>query len=332
MAAAFPHFTPEGVIPAVLLPFLDDFSIDEASFRQHLRDVAAVRGLAALTVNAHSTEVATCSFDEQTRVLATTMDEVGDVLPVVAGVASESTLQAKKIAKMSADAGASALLVFPPRVFFEGAMHRPAMILDYYRNIAEVTDLPLILFQFPAGKGGATPLTTLAQLAEEMPSLQAIKDYANDPVTVERNYRFLHALPRPIKVLSTHTAWLMGSLVLGCDGLLSGSGSTIAALQVELFEAIKRGDLFAAQAVNDRMYHVTRLFYADPFCDMHNRMKHAQVLLGRLPSALPRQPLLPLEQSEIDRIAEGLTAAGLMPTTASPSDQGVAAARQTVAA
>lgn len=330
MAAAFPDFTPQGVIPAVLLPFLDDFSIDEISFRKHLRDVAGVRGLAALTVNAHSTEVATCSFDEQTRVLATTMDEVGSNLPIVAGVASESTLNAQRIAKMSAEAGASALLVFPPRVFFEGAMHRPSMILDYYRSIADVTDLPLILFQFPVGKGGATPLVTLAQLADELPSLHAIKDYANDPVTVERNYRFLNSLPRPIKVLSTHTAWLMGSMVLGCDGILSGSGSTIAALQVELFEAVKRGDLFAAQGVNDRMHHLTRLFYADPFCDMHNRMKHAQVLLGKLPSALPRQPLLPLEQAEINRIADGLVAAGLMPGKG--SEQAVSDARQKASA
>jgi 4-hydroxy-tetrahydrodipicolinate synthase len=32
-------FVPQGVIPAVLLPFHEDFSIDERSFRSHLRDV-----------------------------------------------------------------------------------------------------------------------------------------------------------------------------------------------------------------------------------------------------------------------------------------------------
>ena len=38
-----PHYIPHGVIPAVLLPFNDDLSIDEKSFRGHLRDVAAVK-------------------------------------------------------------------------------------------------------------------------------------------------------------------------------------------------------------------------------------------------------------------------------------------------
>ena len=56
-----PDFVPQGVIPAVLLPFHEDLSIDEASFRAHLRDVGSVQGLSAITINAHSTEVASCT-------------------------------------------------------------------------------------------------------------------------------------------------------------------------------------------------------------------------------------------------------------------------------
>ena len=70
-------YVPHGVIPAVLLPFAEDLTIDERSFRQHLRDVAATPGLSAVTVNAHSTEVASCIFDEQRRVLDITQDEIG---------------------------------------------------------------------------------------------------------------------------------------------------------------------------------------------------------------------------------------------------------------
>ena len=44
------HYVPHGVIPAVLLPFNDDLSIDEKSFRSHLRDVVATKGLSAITI------------------------------------------------------------------------------------------------------------------------------------------------------------------------------------------------------------------------------------------------------------------------------------------
>ncbi len=40
----FRDYEPRGLIPACLLPFHDDFSIDEAGYRKHLRDVAAVLG------------------------------------------------------------------------------------------------------------------------------------------------------------------------------------------------------------------------------------------------------------------------------------------------
>ena len=110
-------YVPHGVIPAVLLPFHDDLSIDEKSFRSHLRDVAAVKGLSAITINAHSTEVASCTFDEQRRVLDIAQDEIGGRLPIVNGIWADGSLEAARIARMANDGGASALLVFPPAPF-----------------------------------------------------------------------------------------------------------------------------------------------------------------------------------------------------------------------
>ena len=47
------------------------------------------------------------------------------------------------------------------------------------------------------------------------------------------------------------------------------------------------------------------MFYADPFVDMHNRMKEALVLLGKLPRAVVRPPLVKIERAEIARIRAG---------------------------
>src|ERR1700684_330053 len=106
------NYLPNGVIPAILLPFNDDLSIDERSSRSHIRDVAATEGLSALTINAHSTEVASCSFEEQRRVLDIAQDEIGSRLPIVNGIWADGSLEAARIARMAEDGGASALLVF----------------------------------------------------------------------------------------------------------------------------------------------------------------------------------------------------------------------------
>jgi 4-hydroxy-tetrahydrodipicolinate synthase len=101
-------------------------------------------------------------------------------------------------------------------------------------------------------------------------------------------------------------------LVLGCNGLLSGSGSVIANLQAQLFEAVQSKDLARAQSIHNRIYHTAEVFYADPFVDMHNRMKEALVLLGKIPRAVVRPPLTKISEPEIQRIKQALIAAGLM--------------------
>jgi 4-hydroxy-tetrahydrodipicolinate synthase len=298
------------VIPAVLLPFEADLSIDEASFRKHLRDVAGVEGLSAITVNAHSTEVASCSFEEQERVLAIAADEIGDRLPLINGVWADGSIEAARIARMATQGGASALLVFPPAPFTLG--QSPAMALMHFKRIAEASDLPLIVFQYPLATGQGYPKDTLLRLCEEVPTIRAIKDWIGSVPHHEWHVRTLQSLARPVNVLTTHSAWLLSSLVLGCNGLLSGSGSVIADLQARLFRVVQGNDLAEAKCLNERIEPIARVFYADPFVDMHNRMKEALVLLGKLPRAVVRPPLVKIERAEIMRIRQALIEAGLL--------------------
>ncbi|HXF86888.1 MAG TPA: dihydrodipicolinate synthase family protein [Xanthobacteraceae bacterium] len=304
------NFVPHGVIPAVILPFNDDFSIDEKSFRKHLRDVAATEGISAVTVNAHSTEVSSCTVEEQLRVLEIAQDEIGDRLPIVNGIWADGSLEAARLAKMATQGGASALLVFPPAPFTLG--QSPAMALAHFSRIAEATDLPLIAFQYPLATGQGYPNETLLRMVEDVPSIRAIKDWASTVQQHEWHVRTLQALPRPVNVLSTQSSWLFSSLVLGCRGLLSGSGSVIPDLQAALFRAVQSNDLAQARSTWDRISPLARVFYAQPWADMHNRMKEALLLLGRLPRAVVRPPLVKLDPVEIEGIRAALAEAGLL--------------------
>ncbi len=304
-------FVPHGVIPAVILPFNEDLSIDEANFRRHLRDVAATDGISAITINAHSTEVASCTFEEQKRVHAIAQDEIGTKLPIVHGIWADGSLEAARIARAATEGGASALLVFPPAPFTLG--QNAAMAIEHFKRIADASDLPIIAFQYPLATGQGYPGDTLLRMIEEVPTIRAIKDWAGTPQQHEWHVRTLQSLPRPVTVLSTQSSWLMASLTFGCNGLLSGSGSVIPDLQAQLFKAVQAGDLKAAQAINDRIYPLARVFYAQPWVDMHNRMKEALVLLGRQPRAVVRPPLVKIERAEIERIRQALVQAGLLP-------------------
>src|SRR5262249_16591917 len=153
-------------------------------------------------VNGHASEVSSCNFEEQEQVLALTMDEVGDKVPVINGVYADGSLEAARIAKMSERGGASALLVFPPGPFSKAVQVRGEMALSHYRHVAAAPSLPLIIFQYPMASGMGYRHETLQRLIEEIPSICAMKDNCSEPSYHEQTVRmFQRGGARPFTVL-----------------------------------------------------------------------------------------------------------------------------------
>ena len=300
-----------GVMPANILPFKADLTVDEPAYRRHLRWLADTRGVTGIVANGHAAEVSSLTREERKRTLAVALDEVAGVCPVIAGVYADGTLEAVELAKDAKALGAAGVLVFPPTIFMWGAELKPDMVLRHFSEIAAGTDLPIIVFEYPPASGIGYAPETLARLAA-IPQVAAVKDWSNDIVALERNLRALRATRRPVALLSSFTMSLMASFLLGADGAISGMGSVTADLQAEMFEACQKGDLEGAHRINDRLDPLVRVFYAPPFVDMHNRMKEALVLLGRIPAAHVRPPLTPVSEVEREGIRAALVAAGLL--------------------
>ena len=296
----------EGVIPATLLAFDTDFQINELASRKHIKDCAATNGISAVTVNGHSSEIHACNFEEQKRILNFSLEEVGDRVPIINGVYADGSIEAAKIAKMSDSNGASALLCFPPQSMAMGGHLRPEMALEHFKRIADATDLPLICFNYPSAGNLTYPFDTLLKLFETVPTIKAIKDWSNDPMLHEKHIKTFQSLSKPVNVLTTHSSWLMSSLVMGAKGLLSGAGSVIASLQVAMFIAVKNKDLETAQKINDQIFPLAQAFYSPPFLDMHNRMKEVLVLTGKMDEAIVRPPLMKLSPIEIDKLKKAV--------------------------
>ena len=298
-----------GIMPANILPFAADLSIDEPAYRRHLRWLADTPGVTGIVANGHAAEVASLSREERKRALAIALDEIAGACPIVAGVYTDGTAEAVELARDAKAAGAAGVLLFPPTLFMWGAQLKPDMVIRHYSDVAAV-GLPIVAFEYPPACGIGYAPETLARLAE-IPEVIAIKDWSNDIVAFEANLRALRAMGRPVALLSSFTMSLMATFLLGADGAISGMGSVTADLQAELFAACQKGDVEGARRINDRLEPLVRVFYAPPFVDMHNRMKEALVLLGRIPAAHVRPPLTPIPAAEREAIRQALKAAGL---------------------
>ncbi|HEY4907992.1 MAG TPA: dihydrodipicolinate synthase family protein [Methylomirabilota bacterium] len=300
-----------GCIPANLLPFTADLQIDVPAYKQHLRWLADAKGVTAIVANGHAAEVSSLSREERKRALALAFEEVGDKVPLIAGVYSDGTHEAIELARDAQAAGATGLLVFPPTIFMWGAQVKPDMVLRHFSALADAVDLPLIVFEYPPASGMGYSPETLAELCK-IPTVVGVKDWSNDIVAYERNLRALRASGRPVAMLSSFTMSLMATFLLGADGCISGMGSVAADLQAELFAAAGAGNLAEAHRVNGRLTPLVNVFYAPPFVDMHNRMKEALAILGRIPAAHVRPPLTPVSDDERHRIRLALRASGLL--------------------
>ena len=299
-----------GCIPANLLPFTADLQINVPAYKQHLRWLADAKGVTAIVANGHAAEVSSLSREERQRALALALEEVGDHLPIIAGVYADGTQEAITLARDAKAAGAQGLLVFPPTIFMWGAQVKPEMVLRHFSTLADAIDLPLIVFEYPPVSGLGYSPETLSELCK-IPSVVGVKDWSNDIVAYEKNLRALRTSGRPVAMLSSFTMSLMASFLLGSDGCISGMGSVAADLQAALYAAVTTGNLAEAQRINERLAPLVNVFYAPPFVDMHNRMKEALALLGRIPSAHVRPPLTAVSDDERHRIRLALRAADL---------------------
>jgi 4-hydroxy-tetrahydrodipicolinate synthase len=206
--------------------------------------------------------------------------------------------------------GAAGILVAPPSLFAWGANLRPEMAYGHFARIADAADLPMVIFEYPPSQGwGYTPEVLLKLI--EIDRVIGIKEWSLDILTFERNLRAVRSSGRPVAVMSSFTNSLFASYTLGADGSISGMGSVAVDLQVQLFDAVQRGDFAHARALHERHVVLTDVFYAPPFVDAHNRMKEALAMLGRIDRAIVRPPLQPIPAAERERIREALVEAGL---------------------
>lgn len=295
------EFYPTGVMPACLLPLQAEGEIHYPALVSHLASLSGIPGVTGIVVNGHASEVHACSGDERRKIADLALESIGDVTPVICGIYAESNAEAVRSAKEAAASGAHALLLFPPNSLIFGGNARSEMAMSFVADVANATDLPIILFQFPSWTNLQYDFDTLTTLCETIDRIVAIKDLCSDPRLHERQINALHSLARPVNVLTTHSMWLAASLTMGARGVISGAGSVIADRQVALADAIASSDASVGRLVRE-MHVLVEALYGNPYVNWQARMKDILHRFGMIPSAHIRAPLAPITAQDRARM------------------------------
>ena len=298
-----------GVIPANILPFDLDLRIDEPAYRDHLDSLVTVEGVSGITCNGHAAEVSSLDHSERQRVLQIAVETVAGRVPVISGLFADDEPDALDQARSAVSVGADALLVFPPE--FLRYCEDPDLPRQYFALLAQEVPVPLVAFMYPTFTGLDYAPGQLEAICA-VDSVVAVKDWSLDIARYERNLEIARSAPHPVSLLSSFSTHLLPSLMVGGDGILSGHGSVIAPLQVELYQAVGRGDLEAARRVYARIQKLTRVVYRSPMPNMYARMKEQLVMLGASMTTKVRPPLREVSEDERRSLRCALEAAELL--------------------
>ncbi len=290
----------EGLIPATVLPMREDAEIDEAGLRRYIRHVASANPK-ALAINVDTGEGPHLWQKERLRVLELVLAEVGDRIPVIAGLGAQFTAQAVQLARETKEAGAAGLLVFPIGAY-QGLPLDPEVPVRYHAAIGDATGLPLILFQLQPALGGVNfepeTLERLCRVAQVV----AIKEASFDRERFVEVRDAVKAARPECVYLTGNDNFIHESFVLGAQGALIGFGAVATHQQVELVNHALAGRHEQARTIMERLTPLVDAIFAPPVRNYRARAKAALVMQGILDRETVRPPLLPISDAERKRI------------------------------
>ncbi|MBN2176160.1 MAG: 4-hydroxy-tetrahydrodipicolinate synthase [Demequinaceae bacterium] len=299
MVQQTPPFRPFGtVLTAMVTPMFDDGTIDYASVGQLAKHLVA-NGSDGLVVSGTTGESPTTHSPEKIELIKAVREAVGAGVTIVAGAGSNDTAHAVRMAEQAADAGADGLLSVVP--YYSKPSQRG--IIAHFQEIAEATDLPLMVYDIPGRCGIKLAPSTLDAIGQ-IDTIVAVKDATgNVPAAKDSMAR-------------TGMAWYSGDDALNLDFILAGAAGVVSVAShvvgktiARMIAAFDAGDVDAARKAQEE---------ADPAIDalMGTGLgavtaKAAMEMLGVIPSRALRLPHVPLDEEEYEALCAALAVAGV---------------------
>ena len=244
-----------GVVPPTITAFDEDESVDEAATAAHARFVVdrGVHGVFTLGTNG---EFPLLTAEERDRVVEVVVDEVGDEVPVLAGVGTEGTRETIERARAAEEAGADGLVVVVPYYFpvsDEG-------LVEHYRRVADAVDSPVYAYTFPDMTGNELSTAALDSLAE-IDGFAGLKDTSQDVAQMQRTLR---EHPDLTYLMGSNQLAYVG-FSMGCHGAVSAVANAFPEVAVELYEAVRAGDDERARELQSDLSAVQEAIEQGPF-------------------------------------------------------------------
>lgn len=221
---------------------------------------------------------------------------------LVAGSAMESTRATIDLTRRMAEAGADVALVVTPS-YYKARMNTAALE-HHYRQVADASPIPIVLYNVPANTGLDMPAQTVINLATH-PNIIGMKESGGD---VTKIGFMVQETPDDFQILAGSAGFLLGALAVGAVGAVSALANIAASPLARMMGCFQRGDMAEARKLQLPLIEantaITSRFGVPG-------LKAAMDMLGYYGGPL-RSPLLPLSDEDQAALRKVLLKAGLL--------------------
>ncbi len=276
----------EGVIPAMVTPFRENFDVDYEGIAKNLDYLE--KYVDALVPAGTTGEAATLSYEEHVEVVRYVAET--SKLPVIGGAGSNSTREAIWLAKQVEKAGANAAMLVTPYY------NKPNQegLYQHYKAVASEVSIPIIVYNVPSRTGINTTPELVRRLAE-VDNIIGIKEASGN---LKQISEIIRTTPEDFILLSGDDFLTLPILCLGGKGVISVAANVAPHLMKEMYSAFAEGNIEKAAEMHHRLTPLFNVLFIDtnPI-----PVKKAMDLMG-LAAGKPRLPLVELSEDKTEKV------------------------------
>lgn len=280
---------------ALITPFNDDLSVDYDSL-ERLVDYCTAGGVDYLVVNGTTSEASTLESEEKFDILEFICEKNTEKLPIMYGVGANNTNYVIELIERTNLSGVDALLTVSPYY------NKPSQegIFQHYCAVANVSPVPVLLYNVPGRTGINISAKTTLRLAEHH-NIFGIKDASGDMIQC---LKILKDKPNDFLVISGDDMMTVPMISVGAEGVISVIANAYPKTYSTAITNALEGDFKSAGKVTQNFVHLNEYLYKES-----NPVGIKEVLVQKgLCKGNVRLPLVKASEKLRNNIAETMIA------------------------
>ncbi|NOK06151.1 MULTISPECIES: dihydrodipicolinate synthase family protein [Myxococcus] len=227
-----------GIVAYPITPFTSKGRVDEVLLGKIVDDMVKA-GVHAIAPLGSTGVLPYLSDDEREQVAEIVIKRVAGRVPSLVGVSSLTTERTVHHAKHAEKLGASAVMIIPMSYW----KLSDAEIITHYETVAKRIAIPIAVYNNPATGGLDLSPDVISRLLK-IPNVTMVKESTGD---VNRMHRLVQLCGEDVAFYNGSNPLALAAFVAGARGWCTAAPHIIPKLNIELYDAIQRGDVAAAR-------------------------------------------------------------------------------------